>query len=507
MSKRIVQINMNRVEGDLEIKIEVDGNVIKDAWCIGSMYRGYEKILVGRNPNDALVITPRICGICSTTHLYASAKALESAHQASVAPNGTRIRNLCLAAESVQSDIRHTFLMFLPDFCDPVYREHPLYEKVIAEFAPLFQGRIAKEVIHYSKKILGVIIAFGGQWPHSSYMMPGGVTVPLMRPKLLECNHLIDDFIGWYQRSILGCTFEKWLNLQAADEFDEWLEASREHRESAVGLFATFGRSIRLNSLSQGARGLLSYGGFPDPLADSSDGMLDPGGYYNPETRRIDPFSHEKITEDVSHSWFRDYPGERHPWESHADIGDCRDSRKYTYAKATRYDGDVVQLGPIADLVVARDPLITSLFEQEGASTWLRQFCRFHRPVRQLGLMKEIVGELIRHLGEPTYTPFQPRTEGEGVGMINAARGSLGHWIKIREGKITNYQIITPTTWNASPRDSAERRGHWESSLIGVEIKNLDHPIELSHIVRSHDACLVCTVHFAETNRTYTCGI
>ncbi|HKX32972.1 MAG TPA: nickel-dependent hydrogenase large subunit [Blastocatellia bacterium] len=507
MSKRIIQVNMNRVEGDLEIKIEVEGHVIRDAWCVGSMYRGYEKIMVGRDPNDALVITPRICGICSTTHLYAAARALESVHRAPVAPNGTRIRNLCLAAESVQSDIRHTFLMFLPDFCDPVYRGHVLYEKVVAEFAPLFRGRLSKEVVHYSKKILGIIIAFGGQWPHSSYMMPGGVTVPLIRPKLLECNHLIDDFIGWYERSILGCPFEKWLSLETAEAFSEWLDNSKEHRESAVGLFARFGRSIRLNSLSQGAEGLLSYGGFPDPNHGSPDGMLDPSGYYNAEARRIEPFRHEQITEDVSHSWFQDYEGGRHPWESHAEVGDCRDSRKYTYAKATRYDGEVVQLGPIADLVIARDPLITSLFKKEGASTWLRQFCRFHRPVKHLSLMKQTLSELVQHLGEPTHTSFQPRTDGEGVGTINAARGSLGHWIKIKEGKIANYQIITPTTWNASPRDSAERRGHWESSLIGVEIQNLEHPIELSHIVRSHDACLVCTVHFAEANRKYTYGI
>src|SRR5262245_38951807 len=141
MSKRIIQVNMNRVEGDLEIKLEVKKRIVKDAWCIGSMYRGYEKILVGRDRNDALVITRRLCGICSTTHLYAAAMAIESAYQVPVAPNGTRIRNLCLAAESVQSDIRHTFLMFLPDFCDPVYRGQPLYEKMLAEFAAPFKGR------------------------------------------------------------------------------------------------------------------------------------------------------------------------------------------------------------------------------------------------------------------------------------------------------------------------------------------------------------------------------
>jgi len=111
-------MDLNRVEGDVEIKLEVDGNMVTDAWCVGTTYRGFEQILVGRDPKDALVITPRICGICSTSQLYAATSALEVAFQSPLAPNGTRIRNLCLMAEGVMSDARHTFLMFAPDLCN-----------------------------------------------------------------------------------------------------------------------------------------------------------------------------------------------------------------------------------------------------------------------------------------------------------------------------------------------------------------------------------------------------
>ena len=115
--------------------------------------------------------------------------------------------------------------------------------------------------------------------------------------------------------------------------------------------------------------------------------------------------------------------------------------------------------------------------------------------------MEKQVRAIIANLREPTFMRSEPQAEGMGYGFINAARGSLGHWLKVRDGKIENYQVITPTTWNGSPRDSWGRRGHWEESFIGLEIRDLDNPVEVGHLIRSHDACLVCTVHFANTGR------
>jgi Ni,Fe-hydrogenase I large subunit len=119
--------------------------------------------------------------------------------------------------------------------------------------------------------------------------------------------------------------------------------------------------------------------------------------------------------------------------------------------------------------------------------------------------MRQTLHELAAHLGEPTYEPAEPKLEGDGYGLINAARGSLGHWLKIRNGTIENYQVITPTTWNGSPRDASGRRGHWEESFVGLELGDVDNPVELYHVVRSHNACLVCTVHClrADTARTF----
>jgi hydrogenase large subunit len=511
MSKRTIRLEMNRVEGDLEIKLEIDDNTVTDAWCVGKMYRGFEQLLRGRAPNDALVIAPRICGICSTSQLLAATTALEVAYQSPVAPNGTRVRNLCLMAESVLSDTRHTFLMFAPDFCNRAYRNNPLYDRAVELFEPPFRGSAARQAVQYSARILDIILAFGGQWPHSTYMLPGGVTCPLDRERLQACLGAIDSCADWYEEYVLGCSCDRWLSLQTPEGFDHWLEEKEEHANGALGVFARFGRSVGLHRTGSGVANLLSSGCYFDPQkwAPPFEGRpcLQQAGHYNNETGEVEPFSHLHVSEDVRYSWFADPGGRRHPFQSET-VPDPRPGEAYSYTKASRYNDRVVQVGPLADLVMARDPLITSFFEAEGPNTWLRQFTRLHRPVLALGQMRRTVAELIRHLDEPAYVPSRPLADADGHAFVNASRGSLGHWVTIRGGKIANYQIITPTTWNASPRDSSYRRGHWEESFLGLQIKDLDDPVELGHVVRSHDACLVCTVHFLGLGRkrAFRCG-
>ncbi len=167
MSRVTLDIDLNRVEGDLEFQVDLEGNRIVDARCIGTLYRGFEQLLIGRAPKDALVITPRVCGICGTAHLYTTVLALEHLGRIPVPPQATLIRNLCLMAENVQSDLRQTFLFFMPDFLHPRYAGHPLAGEIGAAFAPL-KGRTVLGCLAASRKILEIVAIFGGQWPHSS---------------------------------------------------------------------------------------------------------------------------------------------------------------------------------------------------------------------------------------------------------------------------------------------------------------------------------------------------
>ena len=156
----------------------------------------------------------------------------------------------------------------------------------------------------------------------------------------------------------------------------------------------------------------------------------------------------------------------------------------------------------MVDLFVAGDPLIASWMRAEGPNAWLRQLSRLHRPVVVMQLMRQTIAELRAESREPAMVwPTDVPDDAQGFGAVNAARGTLSHWICIRDGKISNYQVITPTTWNASPRDSDGRRGHWEESLVGLAVPDPENPLQLGHIVRSHDACLVCTTHMIRTGQ------
>ena len=455
--RRTIRMELNRVEGDMEVRLELAGHDVTDAWCVGTMFRGFEQILAGRDPGDALVIAPRICGICSTSQLYAAASALETAYGLPIAANGTRIRNLCLMAESVMSDARHTFLMFTPDFCNPAYAGHPLSGTVHELFEPPFKGRLARATVEHTKRILAIVIAFGGPVAalhlHDARrrdVRPGRGQARRVRRRRSTAIE------AWYERDVLGCASEEWLALETAEDFDEWMEAPA-HHDSALGVFARFGRSIGLAEQARGTPHLLSTGSYYDPERwqppFEERPCLAPGGFYDGERGTIEPFSHLSVAEHMRYSRLADPGAPRHPWESETAPDESRDEA-YSYAKATRYKDRVVQLGPLADLVLGGDPLTRSLLAAQGASTWLRQFTRLHRPVATLQVMRATVDELRAHLDEPTYIPSEPQTEGDGFGAINAARGSLEHWVRIRDGKIANYQIITPTAWNGSPRDS-----------------------------------------------------
>jgi hydrogenase large subunit len=529
-SKKVVNLALNRVEGDLEVKVEFDGKKVTDAWCIGTMFRGFEQIMTGRAAMDGLVITPRICGICGTSHLYAAVTALETAYQCPIAPNGTRIRNLCLMAEEIQSDLRHTFLMFTIDFCNQRYEEHQAYSRLLEAFQP-FKGRFYRETIQHSKQIIEIVAIFGGQWPHSSYMIPGGVTSVPSQRDLIRAQSILDAYIKWYENAILGCTSEEWLSIQSVNDFNVWLEKrkavqdstttgwqtllgrrkeKKAPQQSAVELFTHFGRSIGLHKLGKSEGNLLSYGAFfePDnwqPPFSKRHCLLAPG-FYDAKSGVIETFSSAEIEEHLKYSWYKGKEGGYHPWDGDTIPDYAPDSEKYSWAKAPRYKNTVVEVGPLAEMVVAGDPLISDFFRQEGSNAWLRQFSRLHRPVVTLQMMRKTLKDTLTNIKEPFYEEPSTREEGEGEGLIQAARGCLGHWIKLKDNKIEKYQIITPTAWNASPRDSAAKLGHWEKTLIGTEIRDIDNPVEVGHIVRSHDACLVCTVHFLETGKKMRLG-
>lgn len=503
MSRIELNINLNRVEGDLEIGLTLEEGVVVEARTVGTLYRGFEQIMLGRTPRDAMVITPRVCGICSTSHLYAAVLALEHAWQTPVPAHATRIRNLCLISEGIQNDLRQTFLFFAPDFCNPRYADQPWFDEALATFEP-FRGSIYLETLAKTRRVVEIVAQFGGQWPHSSYMLPGGVTTPADMRKILACKAVLDDIQRWYETQVIGATLDDWLALDSADGYFAWLDTPA-HANSGLGLLSRCARSLDLHRLAAGTPHMLSYGAWCDPenWAAPHSARLLPGGFYDGDSGQTELLDQQLINEHVRHSWFRPYAGGLHPWAGETVPDFQPNTDRYTWAKAPRYGDKVVQTGPLAELLISGDALIRSLHAVEGGNAWLRQFARVRRIAVELTHAKQMLDQLAGQLSEPHFlNPSRAQeVDGEGYGLIMAARGALGHWLKIKDGVIERYQIVTPTAWNASPRDSNGQPGHWEQSLVGLSVKDLDDPVEIGHVIRSHDPCLVCTVHMLDTDK------
>ncbi len=505
MAKRMKGLNipLNRAEGDLEVLVDVEDGVITEARSSGTMFRGFEEMMLGRGALDGLVITPRICGICSLTHLTAAAEALDAICGVRTPDNARRLRNLALMTETVQSDVRHAILMFMVDFAnEKAYQNHPLFKEAQFRYAPA-QGMMTHEVIRETKRLLKIAAIIGGQWPHTSFMVPGGVTSIPDTTKILQCSMIINKFRLWYEANILGCSIERWQHIKSEKDLDNWFDESIEHRESEVGFFIRFTRETGLDKMGCGPNRFLSYGNFPLPENSSvsgQNGRLLSSGFA--EGTSVQPFDHEYIREDLSHSWYEQGHEPRHPFKGvtqpHA-VGQGADL--YSWVKAPRYDGKVVETGPLAEQIIDGNPLFHDLVKINGPSLFSRQLARLTRPATLLPTMAIWSDELTAHHRDEFYENVGRIPNGQGAGLIQAARGALGHWVKIVDEKIIQYQVITPSAWNGSPMDSDGNRGAWEDALMGTTIKDVNNPVEAGHIVRSFDPCLVCAVHVIKKKR------
>ena len=500
MSLKKLQIYpLNRVEGDLELQIEIESDMVVDARCSGIMYRGFENLLVGRAALDGLVLTPRICGICSTSHLLAAAKSLDMFYNADVPDNAKRVRNITSIAEMIQNDLRHAILLFMPDFTHVRYRESPYYDETLKRYAPL-KGESTIQTIRETKRMLEIIAILGGQWPHSSFMVPGGVVSVPSANDINQCLFLLKKYRMWYENQVLGCRIERWLDIKSAADLQDWIDEAQSHARSDLGFYIQLAEMAGLKHIGRGHGNFICSGSLDMPghtdirnLCGTNGTTFLPAGFSH--NLNIEPLNQEKITEDLSHSWFNDDGIAKHPFEGDTvPYATGRESGKYSWTKAPRYAGMPAETGPLAEMVVGSVPLFVDLVKHDGTNAFVRQLARMVRTAYLLPVMEQWLKEIVA-CNEDFYAYHGEMDDGKGFGLIEAPRGFLGHWVKIKDEKISRYQIITPTAWNASPRDDQGVRGPWEEALVGTQIQDADQPIEVDHIIRSFDPCLVCTVH------------
>jgi len=472
----------NRVEGDLEVKIDHDGERVTQAWVTSPLYRGFEQMLVGKDPRDALVYAPRICGICSVSQSVAAATALRSAQGITMPRNGELVTNLVLACENVADHLTHFYLFFMPDFANGIYADEPWFETVSKRFKAV-SGTAAQQLLPARAQFLHVMGLLAGKWPHSLALQPGGVTRAVEMKDKHRLLTLLFGLRQFMEQHLFGVPLEQMIELSRVEQLHDYASQD-ESRSSDLCHFLKLSDHLSLDKLGRSTDRFMSYGAY------ELDGQpLFRRGVWQGEVAALDS---DKISEDIAHAWLNGADQPLHPLQGATQPS--ADAEGYSWCKAPRLDGEVVEVGALARQLIDGQSLVQSLVAESGGNVRNREVARLFEVARLLPIMESWARAI--EPGQPFYAEMPLVEEGEGVGMVEAARGGLGHWLSIRNGRIHNYQIIAPTTWNFSPRDRNGQPGPLEQALVGVPIRGGEtDPIAVQHIVRSFDPCMVCTVH------------
>ena len=489
--KRLSVGPFNRVEGDLDIKLEIAAGAVTSARVNSTLYRGFEQILIGKPAMDALVYTPRICGICSVSQSVACARALADASGVAMSPNGALSQNLLLANESLTDLLTHFYLFFMPDFARTVYQRESWFEPVERRFKAV-KGQATREVLPARAGFLHLMGLMAGHWPHTLAIQPGGTSKPVTKQEKIRLLAILAEFRRFLEHVLFDDDLEVISALSTLEQLWAW-QHQKDWQQGDLRRFLHLSDALGLDQLGQATDRYLSVGNFPL----KEDARLLPAGVWTPQGTQ--PFDVSLITEDISFSWMDGVDNQPlHPQQGQTEVS-LRSSEKpeaYSWCKAPRLAGSVVETGALARALVGGNPLLAELVTQYGGSV----------TARVLGRLLELASLVPQmQLWAKSLQPDQPfcdhldlhsQLDGEGVGLIEAARGSLGHWVRIKNGKISHYQIVAPTTWNFSPRDQHGVPGALEQALEGAPVQEGEKdPVAVQHIVRSFDPCMVCTVH------------
>lgn len=452
---------VTRIEGHLTVEVTVDTvggeQQVVDAKCSGVMFRGFEKILIGHDPLDAPHFTQRICGVCPVSHGMASCKNLESALEVAPPHNGRWMRNLVLGANFIQSHVLHFYHLAALDYINTtgILDMAPWSHRYVTD--DMVTGSIAVDLVnHYVQALeirrkahqMGAV--FGGKLPCSPSFVPGGCTESVTTDKVAQFRSLLTEIQTFIDSIYLP-------DITAlASLFPEYYE------------------------IGQGCGNLLAFGVF-DLNSNGINKLLRRGRYTNSATASVDPL---EINEYVKYSWYSN-PDGLNPAVGQTDP-DPDKTEAYSWIKSPRYSGIVHETGPLARMWVNGD-------YTRGISVLDRLAARARETKKIADNMHFWLDELVA--GAQTYANHTMPVAASGIGLTEAPRGALGHWIDITDSMIGRYQVVTPTAWNASPKDTFGQHGPMEQALITTPVIDIASPIEILRVIHSFDPCLACSVH------------
>jgi len=557
MGKRITVDPLTRIEGHLRIDVEVDGGKVKDAWSSAQMWRGIEVILKGRDPKAAWMFTQRICGVCTTVHAIASVRAVENALGMEIPMNAQLVRNLILCAHALQDHIVHFYHLSALDWVDIIsaLKADPKKTAEIAQSISDWEGNS----VTYFKEVQDQLKAFvasgqigpfaNGYWGHPQMKLPPEVNLLAVAHYLTALDYQRDAckvvaILGGKNPHIqtvvvggVGLAInpdnEATFNMERIDFIRELLLKVRDFVQK-VYLNDVIAIGCLYKDWFKIGRGVDNYLAVPDLPLDEKGTKFDlPGGTifngnlstYHPITSFNDPYFKDNITESVAHSWY-EYSKPRHPWyeDTIPDYDGFHSNGKYSWSKAPRFKGKPMQVGPLAQVLMgiaskheptmkwvnyavnkAKKAFGVDVTVDALQSTMGRHLARAIRAAMISDLAFKHLELLEKNIAKGDLSIWNdvefPRKTIRGVGFHEAPRGTLSHWVVIKNGKIENYQCVVPSTWNMSPRDEKGQRGPYEASLIGNPIVEPEKPLEVLRTIHSFDPCIACAVHMIKDGK------
>jgi hydrogenase large subunit len=558
MTKRVVVDPVTRIEGHLRVEAMLDdSNHIQDAMSSGTMWRGIEVILQGRDPRDAWAFTERICGVCTTVHALASVRAVENALDIQVPPNADVIRNIMFLTQYVQDHVIHFYHLHALDWVDVVsalkadpaatsalaqkvspnwplatpgyfsdvagtvkkfvdsgqlgifqnaYWGHPAYK--LPPEANLMAVSHYLEALKWQKEIVKIHTVFGGKNPHPNYLV-GGVPSPVAMQS--------DNAINMERLNLIAGLIPQAINIVENLYLPDLLAVASFYPE--------------WTKIGGGLGNYMSYGDLPqNGIGDISKFRIPRGIVLNKnlaEVLPVDLVDAGQIQEQIAHSWYK-YPGGQsglHPYDGvtvpnytgpQPPYQELDESKAYSWLKSPRWKGNAMEVGPLARMLVGfasgrtdYKEVVTEALGQLKVgpdalfSTLGRTAARGLETRLAVHWLQAEYDQLIANLknGDSTtadtrsWSPETWKSESRGYGFSEAPRGSLCHWVHIKDQKIANYQIVVPSTWNASPRDAKGQHGAYESALLGTPMADPKRPLEILRTIHSFDPCLACASH------------
>ncbi len=544
--KELVAVNkividpITRIEGHLRAEVEVDEDgVVRDAFVSGQLFRGIEIILKGRDPRDAGLLAGRICGVCTNSHFRAAVSCVEDAYSLQLPKNAEIIRDLMAMALFIQDHVVHFYHLHSLDFVDirsalsadakltskeahkyhknPFRNSHSHYEAVIEKLANFVKaGKLGPfangywghnsyiltpeqnlviishylEALKFQTKISKAIAIFGGKTPHPQSIVVGGITsvADMLNPQRLndylfvmkEAKEFIDR--AYIPDSKLLCV------------------AYRDEIKAGVG---------RANG------NFMSVGGYD---FEGERRLFCSGIIYNHDFENIESFDESKITEEIDRAWYSEDEICYTDLNEDGTLKTAKNSDKYSWIKAPRYDDKVMETGPLARVIISykrANPLIKSFVDEflddtdleliDLSTTVGRNAARAIESGYICEYIFKLVSRLIQNIkyyDTDTWARYDFETlesQSKGRAFFEVPRGTLAHFVSIKEQKIENFSVIAPTTWNATPKNFDGVRGAYEEALVGIKIEDTTKPLEVLRVLHSFDPCLACAVHIVDT--------